>query len=87
MNNSAPQLFQKLCKYCNILEDEGQSCGKYVEQIKFQRFPKMADEQAKPLFTTPLPVLKRFGRDALLKLEAVVCENLRRATCLSQSIL
>jgi hypothetical protein len=41
----------------------------------------------KPPFSKPSPIPEGFGWDALLKLEAVVSANLRRATRLRQSIL
>jgi hypothetical protein len=81
------QLVQKLWNYCNILRDDGLSCGDYVEQLTFLLFLKMADEQAKPPFNKPSPIPKGFGWDALLKLEAVVSANLQRAARLRQSIL
>jgi len=80
-------LVQKLWNYCNILRDDGLSCGHYIEPLTFLLFLRMEDEQAKPPFNKTSAVSRGFGGDALLKLEAVVCENLRRATCLSQSIL
>ena len=81
------QLVQKLWNYCNILRDDGLSCGDYVEQLTFLLFLRMADERAKPPFNKPSPIPKGFGWDALLKLEAVVSANLQRAARLRQSIL
>ena len=87
MTNPAPQLVQKLWNYCNILRDDGLSYGYYVEQLTFLLFLKMADEQAKAPFKKPSPIPKGFGRETMLKLEAVVSTNLQRATRFRQSIL
>lgn len=35
---TAPALVQKLWNYCNILRDDGLSCGDYVEQLTFLLF-------------------------------------------------
>ncbi len=57
------QLVQKLWNYCNILRDDGLSCGDYVEQLTFLLFLKMADEQSRPPFNKPSPIPK--GKDWL----------------------
>jgi type I restriction enzyme M protein len=62
-------LVQKLWNYCNILLDDGQSYGDYVEQLTFLLFLKMVDEQSKPPFNKPSPIPKGYGWDALLKLD------------------
>jgi len=80
-------LVQKLWNHCHILRDDGLSYGDYVKQLTFLLFLKMADEHAKPPFSKPSPIPKGFGWDALLKLEAAVSANLRRATRVRQSIL
>ena len=38
-------LVQKRWNNCNILRDDGLSCGDYVEQLTVLLFLKMADEQ------------------------------------------
>ena len=49
------QLVQKLLNCCNILRDDGLSCGDYVELLTFLLFLKMADEQSRPPFNPPSP--------------------------------
>jgi type I restriction enzyme M protein len=86
------QLVQKLWNYCNILRDDGLSCGDYVEQLTFLVFLKMADEQSKPPLNKPLPFPKGFGWDALLKrdrdeleshyLKGFACDDLMKISCI-----
>jgi len=45
--NSAT-IVQKLWNYCNVLRDDGMSCGDYVEQLTYLLFRKMADERSRP---------------------------------------
>ncbi len=66
MSNPAPQLVQKLWNYCNILRDDGLSCGDYVEQLTFLLFLKMADEQSRPPFNKPSAVPKDYAWPSLL---------------------
>ena len=42
ISNHSRQLVQKLWSYCDILRDNGISCGDYAEQLTFLPFPKMA---------------------------------------------
>ncbi|MGI0015390.1 MAG: type I restriction-modification system subunit M N-terminal domain-containing protein [Nitrososphaera sp.] len=49
MNSAA--IVQKLRNYCNILRDDGLSCGDYVVQITFLLSLKMADEQSRSPFS------------------------------------
>ncbi|MFM2166024.1 MAG: hypothetical protein RIS79_395 [Verrucomicrobiota bacterium] len=53
-------LVSKLWNYCSILRDDGLSYGDYVEQLTFQLFLKMADEQSR-LRGTPSAIPK--GKD------------------------
>ena len=46
-------LVQKLWNCCNILRDDGLSCGDYVERLTFLLLLKMADEQSRPPFNKP----------------------------------
>jgi len=87
MGDHSTQLVQKLWNYCNILRDDGLSYGDYVEQLTFLLFLKMAGEQARPPFSKPSPTPKGFGRETLLKLEAVVSTNLQHAIRLRPSVL
>jgi type I restriction enzyme M protein len=80
-------LVQKLWNYCSTLCDEARSCGDYVEQLTFLLLLKMPDEQAKLPFNKPSPVPKCFGRDGLLKLDALVSANLQHSMRLRQPIL
>jgi hypothetical protein len=41
-------LVQKLCNCCNILGEDGLSCGECVEQLAFLLFLKMADVKTFP---------------------------------------
>jgi type I restriction enzyme M protein len=43
--NSAT-IVQKLWGYCNVLRDDGMSCGDYVEQLTYLLFLEMADERS-----------------------------------------
>ena len=102
MSHPAPQLVQKLWNYCNILppspslrrtgRDDGLSYGDYVEQLippARDWFLKMADEQARPPFNKPSPIVAEVERrlSVVEELESVVTANLLRATRLRQSIL
>ena len=42
MNSSA--IVQKLWNYCNVIRDDGMSCGDYVEQLTYLLYLKMAGE-------------------------------------------
>src|SRR5688500_16022268 len=66
MADQSTQLVQKLWNYCNILRDDGLSYGDYVEQLTFLLFLKMADEQSRPPFNKPSPILKGFDWASLL---------------------
>jgi type I restriction-modification system DNA methylase subunit len=82
-------LVQKLWNYCNILRDDGLSYGDYVEQLTFLLFLKMADEQSRPPFNKPSPMMAEAERrlSVMDELESVVTANLQRAVGLSQFIL
>ena len=41
-------IVQRLWNYCNLLRDDGMSCGDYVEQLTFLLFLKMAHERTQP---------------------------------------
>jgi len=60
-------IVQKLWNYCNILRDDGLSCGDYVEQLTFLLFLKMADEQSRPPFSRKSPIPAEYSWPALLK--------------------
>jgi type I restriction enzyme M protein len=92
------QLVQKLWNYCNILRDDGLSYGDYVEQLTCLLFLKMADEQAKPPFNKPSPIvvptrnvveLERLLRpmDGSVESEGLALANSRRAAHLRQCVL
>lgn len=57
-NEQPTVLVQKLWNYCNILRNDGLSCGDYVEQLTFLLFLMMADEQARPPSNKPSPIPK-----------------------------
>ena len=38
-------LVQRLWDFCDVLRDDGLSCGEYLEQLTYLLFLKMADEQ------------------------------------------
>ena|SRR5437588_50691 len=40
-------IVQKLWNYCNVLLNDGMSCGDYVEQLTHLLFLKMADERSR----------------------------------------
>jgi type I restriction enzyme M protein len=46
-------IVSKLCNCCNVLRDDGMSCGDYVEQLTYLLFLKMADEGARTPRTVP----------------------------------
>lgn len=46
MADHSQQIVQKLWNYCNVLRDDGLSCGDYVEQLTFLLFLKMAHERS-----------------------------------------
>jgi type I restriction enzyme M protein len=50
-------IVQKRWNYCNVLRDDGMSCGDYVEQLTYLLFLKMADERSRPPYhpTSPVP--------------------------------
>src|SRR5438876_18525 len=73
-------LVSKLWNYCNILRDDGLSCGDYAEQLTFLLFLKMANEQARPPFNNPSAVPKGFGWDVLIKLNGDDLETHYRRT-------
>lgn len=52
-------LLQKLSNDCTIFRDDGVSSGDYREQLRFLLLLKMADEQSRPPFSQPSPLLKR----------------------------
>src|SRR6266436_7781338 len=60
-------IVQKLWNYCNILRDDGLSCGDYVEQLTFLLFLKMADEQSRPPFNKKSPIPEKYSWPELLK--------------------
>lgn len=64
--NGSNQIIAKLWNYCNILRDDGLSYGDYVEQLTFLLFLKMADEQSRPPWRKPSPVLAGFDWPSLL---------------------
>ena len=66
MAEQSHQIVQKLWNYCNILRDDGLSYGDYVEQLTFQLFLKMADEQSRAPFNKPSPIPKGFDWASLL---------------------
>ena len=43
----------KLWNYCNVLRDDGMSCGDYVEQLTYLLFLKMADERTQAPYRQP----------------------------------
>jgi len=47
MPNGSATVVQKLWNYCSVLRDEGLSYGKYIEQLTYLLFLKMADERRK----------------------------------------
>lgn len=67
MAANSNQIVAKLWNYCNILRDDGLSYGDYVEQLTFLLFLKMADEQSRPPWTKPSPVLAGFDWPSLLQ--------------------
>jgi len=67
--NTPSALVSKLWNYCNILRDDGLSCGDYVEQLTYLLFLNMADEQSKLPFRRPSSVHRGVGWDVLVKLD------------------
>ena len=67
--DASSQLVQKLWNYCSILRDHGLSYGDYVEQVTFLLFLKMADEQSRPPFNKPSPILKNADWQSLMRLD------------------
>lgn len=54
MNTSS--IAQKLWNYCNVLRDDGMSCGDYVEQLAYLLFLKISDERTKAPYKQESPV-------------------------------
>ena len=65
----AAALVQRLWNYCHVLRDDGLSYGDYVEQLTYQLFLKMADEQTKPPFNRPSIVPANLDWPSLLRLD------------------
>ncbi|MBI4556715.1 MAG: SAM-dependent DNA methyltransferase [Candidatus Hydrogenedentes bacterium] len=74
MANHSQYIVQKLWNYCNILRDDGLSCGDYVEQLTFLLFLKMADEQSKPPYNKASPIPRQYSWEALMKLDGDALE-------------
>ena len=49
---------QQLWNFCNILRDDGLSCGEQVEKLPFLLFWKMADELARMPLSRQSPIPK-----------------------------
>ena len=63
--NSAT-IVQKIWNYCNVLRDDGMSCGNYVEQLTYLLFLKMANERSRPPYSQPSPIPEAYACPALL---------------------
>ena len=69
MSQVSQQIVSKAWNFAHVLRDDGLSYMGYTEQITFLLFLKMADELTRPPYNRPAVVPKKFGWDALLKLE------------------
>ena len=69
MQHSA--IVQKLWNYCNVIRDDGMSCGDYVEQLTYLLYLKMAGEGGS--LVCLVPVLVGF----LLCASALSCAHVR----------
>src|SRR6185436_18877860 len=69
MSNDSKQIVSKAWNFAHVLRDDGLSYMAYTEQITFLLFLKMADELTKPPYNRAAIVPKKYGWDALLKLE------------------
>ena len=52
MSNASQQIVNKAWNFAHVLRDDGLSYMAYTEQITFLLFLKMADEQARPPYTS-----------------------------------
>ena len=71
MPNASSNIVQKLWNYCNILRDDGLSCGDYVEQLTYLLFLKMAHEQTRPPLGRPSIVPEDYNWPSLVELDGV----------------
>ncbi len=69
MSTDSQQIVSKAWNFAHVLRDDGLSYMAYTEQITFLLFLKMADELTKPPYNRQPIVPKKYGWDALLKLE------------------
>ena len=57
----------KLWNYCNVLRDEGMSCGDCVEQLTYLLFLKPVNSRRSPPYNQPSAVPAKYNWPTLLK--------------------
>ncbi len=57
----------KVSNYCNILLDDGMSCGDYVEQLTYLLFLKMEDERTRSPYNQTSIIPKQYNWAKLLQ--------------------
>ena len=67
MSTRSATIVQRLWNYCNLLCDDGVSYGDYVEQLTYQFFLKIDDEQAQ-ILGKPSAIAAELGWQGLIPL-------------------